>query len=651
MINVLPFSHFLAFLLYCALIVLILWKDSKSLLNRVCAAFLACFALWSYGFIFLHNPDTLEETAILFNNLASIGWISFASLFLWFILIFTEKRRILKNKIFYLVIFSLPILLIYKKWTGHLTADFIKLSWGWARIWSSSFWTYLYYTYYLSFTLISLYLIYNFGRRTKSIAKKRQTKIIFLTAVIPLFLGSLIDVLLPVLTVTSVPLSFSSMAALIWAGGLFYVINKYKLMAVTPLTAAETIVSTMVDSLLLLDGEGKTTTVNQSMINLSGYQEEQLKGKSPVILFKDKDFQYNFLDKASKKGGFRNYELTLKTKKGKDVPILFSSSTVVNEQKEPVGIVCIIKDITERKEVEEKLRKSQEEFLNLFQNNPEATVHTDENGNILNINTRFIELFGYKLDEVKGKNIDSCLIQPPEKITEVEQFTRRGLAERYINVEAIRKKKDGTLFPVRISGSPLYINGKVEGMIGVYQDISTRKNMEAQLKKLAHIDILTSCYNRRYGLDLLHRQMKISFRYQSPLLLAFLDIDNFKAINDTYGHNEGDWVLKELATIFRSSLREIDIICRMGGDEFLLVFPGSSLKEAPIIKGRLDDKLFQKNQSIEKKYLITYSIGFSEYRPENPISIDELISIADQRMYEDKKNTKNYFRNSNIIPG
>src|SRR6056297_3019962 len=138
--NILPFLHFFVFLLYCSLIILILWKDHTSLLNRVCAAFLACFALWSYGFIFLHNPDTLEEPAILFNNLSSIGWISFASLFFWFALIFTEKKNILKSKIFYLVIFFLPLVLIYKKWTGHLTADFIKLPWGWGRLWSNSIW-------------------------------------------------------------------------------------------------------------------------------------------------------------------------------------------------------------------------------------------------------------------------------------------------------------------------------------------------------------------------------------------------------------------------------------------------------------------------------------------------------------------------------
>ncbi|GAG47570.1 unnamed protein product, partial [marine sediment metagenome] len=105
------------------------------------------------------------------------------------------------------------------------------------------------------------------------------------------------------------------------------------------------------------------------------------------------------------------------------------------------------------------------------------------------------------------------------------------------------------------------------------------------------IDSLTGCYNRRYGLELLDRQIKLSHRSKSPILLAFLDIDGFKAINDTFGHEEGDKVLKEVVELLKSTLREIDIICRMGGDEFLLIFPDSSLKEASLIKERLNKDL------------------------------------------------------------
>ena len=171
-------------------------------------------------------------------------------------------------------------------------------------------------------------------------------------------------------------------------------------------------------------------------------------------------------------------------------------------------------------------------------------------------------------------------------------------------------------------------------------DISRRKEVEEKLEKLARIDSLTGCNNRGYGLELFDRQIKLSHRSKSPLLLAFLDIDRFKSINDNFGHDEGDKVLKEVAELFKSTLREVDIICRMGGDEFLLIFPDNSLKEAPLIKERLNKDLTKLNQTLKKPYKIELSVGLSCYDPAHPLSMDELIRIADKKMYEDKKNKK-----------
>jgi diguanylate cyclase (GGDEF)-like protein/PAS domain S-box-containing protein len=296
-------------------------------------------------------------------------------------------------------------------------------------------------------------------------------------------------------------------------------------------------------------------------------------------------------------------------------------------------------DISKRKIIEESLRKSQQEFASLFYSSPEALVYLDEKSNVLNINPRFTELFGYTLKEIKGRKINEGFIHPPNKIEEGVKMRINSL-EGYLNYETIRKKKDGTLFPVSISATPLVIDGQVKGEIGVFIDITERKQLEEKLEKFARIDSLTGCYNRGYGLELLDMQMKLSHRSKSPLLLAFLDIDGFKSINDTFGHREGDQVLKEVTGLFKSTLREIDIICRMGGDEFLLIFPDNSLKEAPLIKERLDKDLIKLNQTLKKPYQIDLSIGLSEYDPANPLTMDELIRIADQNMYEEKKKKK-----------
>ncbi|HER25226.1 MAG TPA: PAS domain S-box protein [Candidatus Atribacteria bacterium] len=637
--NILPFLHFFVFLAYSCLLVFLLWKDPKSLLNRVCAALLACFVVWSFTLIFIYSPSALKDTVILSDNVGSIGWIGFASFFLWFSLIFTEKKKILKTRIIYPSIFILPLLFIYKQWTGFLTVDYIQQPWGWESVWSDSIWSYLFYFYYLSFMLMGLYLILNIRRKTEEPLKKKQARIIFVTALVSLFLSTLTDIILPALNIYTLP-SLGNVFALIWASGIVYAIAKYRLMVITPVAAAENIISTMTDSLILLDREGNIASVNKAALDLSGYEKEELTGKPIELLFRENNFKTTLLDKALKKEAIRNYELDFNTKTGDNIAVIFSSSTMLDRAGGIIGIVCIIQDNTQRKQAEETLKKSQQEFTSLFQSNPEATIYLDKDGNILNINNRFIELFGYTLEEIKGKNIDSGLVQPPDKIKESKKLTEDALKENYISIETIRKKKDGTLFPVHVSGSPLHIDGKYHGLIGIYQDISERKGMEEKLEKIARIDALTGCYNRKYGLELLDRQMKLSRRSNSPLLLAFLDIDRFKSINDTFGHGEGDQVLQETVNLFKSTLREIDIICRMGGDEFLLIFPDNSLKEALLIKERLDRDLIKLNQSLKKPYKIDLSIGLSEYNPVNPLTMDELIRVADQRMYEEKNNKK-----------
>jgi diguanylate cyclase (GGDEF)-like protein/PAS domain S-box-containing protein len=294
----------------------------------------------------------------------------------------------------------------------------------------------------------------------------------------------------------------------------------------------------------------------------------------------------------------------------------------------------------ERKKAEETLQKSQQEFASLFMNSPEALIYIDEKGTILNINPRFTKLFGYTLEEIKGKNINEGFIHPPDKIKEGKNLDKIALSKGYFNYETIRKKKDGTLFPVSIASSNIKIDGQTKGLIATYIDITERKRLEKKLEKLAHFDVLTGCYARGYGLSLFERQMKSAQRHKTSILLLYVDLDVLKYINDTFGHKEGDKVLKEAAKFFKSTLREIDIICRMGGDEFLLIFPDSSLDDVPLIKERITNKLKELNENLNNPYKISFSIGLSCYNPSDPLSIEELIKIADENMYEDKKKKK-----------
>lgn len=889
--NILVIAHLFAFLVYsCLLLFLLLWKDGKSNQKTSCSFFISCFALWSFTYIFLYNPELTKDSAILLDNIASCGWISFASFFLWFALIFSEKKILLRNRLVYLLIFLPPLFFIYKKWTGVLISDYILKSFGWIGIWSKSVWTYLYFAYYLIFVLIAIGLIYNFGKKTKIVLRQKQAQIIFYTSLLSLLVSTFVEVFLPLSGIIQLP-TLANVINLVLAGGIVFAILKYGFMTVTPIIAAQQIISTMADSLLLLDRDGNINCVNKALLDLSGYQEKELLGKSMELLLNKDEWQKILSFCQVHKKTYKNIELNLNKKNGEQIPVILSISPVIDDNLEIAGIVCIcteitelkkmrevleksqqeaislfqnsplpgiyqdengiilninkkftelfgytgeeligkninegmifpedkkleesikltqkalaggdikfetmrkkkdgtsipviitvsavirkgekkaivafyndiskereylekiteseikyralfqnmpaayyqtdqdgnivmmnpagIKllgfqsldevlgknlgcdfyynpqdritflkilkesggkvrdyevvlknkegqtlivstnsqyyyhqsgeiagvegvfiDITERKKLEEALRKSQQEFASLFHSHPEALCYLDNDGTVLDINKRFTELFGYTLGEIKEKNINCGIIHPPEKIAEGGWLEKKAFAQGYLRFETIRKKKDGTLFPVSISGSPVLIEGEVRGIIGIYIDITERKELEEKLKKMAQIDSLTGCFNRRYGLELLKRQINFAKRTQSPLLIAFLDIDNFKNINDCYGHQEGDKVLEEASKLFKSTLREIDIILRMGGDEFLLVFPHTSYQEAPIIRRRLEKNLLSLNRNIKKGYQIQFSIGFAEWLSLKPKSVDEFIAIADQMMYLDKK--------------
>jgi len=139
--------------------------------------------------------------------------------------------------------------------------------------------------------------------------------------------------------------------------------------------------------------------------------------------------------------------------------------------------------IMNRLQAEEVLKKSRQEFINIFKNSPEAAVYTDMEGRILNINLRFTEVFGYTLDEIKGENIDGGIIHPPDKIEEGKQITEMTLAEGYSSLETIRKKKDGTLFPVLVTGSAISLVGGFKGILTQYLDITEQKESAEKIRK------------------------------------------------------------------------------------------------------------------------------------------------------------------------
>ncbi len=354
--SLLPFVHFFTFVLLMSHAVYIFFKNPKALLNRVCAAFISCFGIWGFAFIFVHNPYYPKETAKIFLHISSFGWVSYNSLFLWFTLVFTQKKELLKKKWLYPLLYGLPLLFIYKQWTNSIFSDLIKKSYGWKPVLDQSIWPLLLFLYTLGFTVIALYINFRFIKTTRDPLLEKQAKIIFIFAVITIVCGSITSIILPSLNIHVIP-NITHIFALVWTAGAVYAMVKYKFLSITPATAADNILSTMYDCLILLNMEEEIVTVNKAAENLSGYQAGELQGKPLSFLLKTGEITSGLSKKTSGASHMKNQEIIFSTREGENIPMLFSESILWDETSTAAGIVCVAKDISERKKLEEEIFK------------------------------------------------------------------------------------------------------------------------------------------------------------------------------------------------------------------------------------------------------------------------------------------------------
>lgn len=178
--------------------------------------------------------------------------------------------------------------------------------------------------------------------------------------------------------------------------------------------------------------------------------------------------------------------------------------------------------------------------------------------------------------------------------------------------------------------------GKILGSLHIAHDISERIKTEEILKNLSLIDDLTELYNRRGFITFTEQLIKTADRLRCKMCLLFIDLNDMKYINDTFGHLAGDKALKDTAYILRDTFRESDVIGRYGGDEFIVSALQVGDVEPATIKERLNNNIDLFNKHSERKYKISLSIGIAIYDPEAQIHLDDLIFDADHMMYEDK---------------
>ncbi len=179
--------------------------------------------------------------------------------------------------------------------------------------------------------------------------------------------------------------------------------------------------------------------------------------------------------------------------------------------------------------------------------------------------------------------------------------------------------------------------GELIGLVHIVRDITHKKKLEDDLRKMTMTDELTGIFNRRGFFTLAEQQLKIAKREKKRATIFYADLDGFKNVNDNYGHKEGDSALIETSNLLKESFREADIIARIGGDEFAIMITETPEISVKILTSRLKANIDAFNNRMGKPYHLLLSIGMSQYDPELPCSLDELLSKADKMMYQQKK--------------
>ncbi|MEJ2683271.1 MAG: diguanylate cyclase [Candidatus Sulfobium sp.] len=314
---------------------------------------------------------------------------------------------------------------------------------------------------------------------------------------------------------------------------------------------------------------------------------------------------------------------------------------ILAEEGEASHVIEYFRDITERKVAERAARLAYTELDQIFNTAADGMCVIGKDFRVQKVNKTFLAMFGLKGESVAG-------IKCYEKFPGPECHTARcpltlissGEAA-VLQYESEKSRMDGGRFPCLVFAAPFRgHDGEITGIVEDFKDITERKEMEDELRSLSLTDELTGLYNRRGFYALVEQELKMANRLGKGIYLLYADLDGFKAINDTFGHIEGDHVLREFARILQSTYRNSDIITRLGGDEFAVVPIGTKGDNVDIVVERLRKNLDIYNSGKGLKYTVSVSVGLAYYDPEAPSAIDELIARADKCMYDDKRRRK-----------
>jgi diguanylate cyclase (GGDEF)-like protein/PAS domain S-box-containing protein len=301
------------------------------------------------------------------------------------------------------------------------------------------------------------------------------------------------------------------------------------------------------------------------------------------------------------------------------------------------GAFVLITDITRHQLAEQAIRDS-EERMRKFAAATNEGIFFHRDGIITDVNDALLAILGHAREELIGRN--GLLFAAPEWRPTVAENMRAGLEEAY---EAEVLHKDGHKIAVELVGKNLRLGDESYRLV-VMRDITARRHAEARIQYLAHHDMLTGLPNRAYLTERLTTILALARRHGTLVAIMFIDLDNFKTVNDSLGHHVGDVLLKQVALRIKEVLREADMVSRLGGDEFLVILADFA---APEDAAKVAQKLLQViSAPVElegREVCANASIGISVF-PRDGDNADDLIRHADAAMYSAKDRGRGHSR-------